>query len=60
MINGMPEPSLVAFFLNETLHLIDLCFFHLLDLHTDLARIQVLDGPIVDMLQLRLFFLTLQ
>jgi hypothetical protein len=60
MINGMPEPSLLAFLLNDTPHLIDLRFFHWLDLHTDLVRVQVLDGHIVDMFKLRLFFLTLQ
>jgi hypothetical protein len=60
MLNGMPEPSLLAFLLHETPHRINLRFFHLLDLNTDLARIHVLDGQIVDVLELRLFFLTLQ
>jgi hypothetical protein len=48
MINGMPEPSLLAFLLNETPHLIELRFFHWLDLHTDLVRLHGLDGYIVD------------
>jgi hypothetical protein len=60
MINGMPEPSLLAFLLNDTPPLIDLRFCHWLDLNTDLARIHVLDGQIVDVLELRLLFLTPQ
>jgi hypothetical protein len=60
MVNGMPEPSLLAFLPNETPHLIDLRFVHWLDLNTDLARIHVLDCQIVDGLELRRFFVTLQ
>jgi hypothetical protein len=60
MINGVPEPSLLAFLLNETPHLIDLRFVHWLDLNMDLARLHVLDGQIVDVFELWLFFLTLQ
>ena len=56
MINGMPEPSLWGFLPNDTPHLINLRFFHWLDFNTDLARIHVLDGPIVDVLELRRFF----
>jgi hypothetical protein len=52
MIHGMPEPSLVTLLLNDTPHLIDLRFFHWLDLNADLARIHVLDGQIVDVLEL--------
>ena len=55
MINGMPEPSLLAFLLNDTPHLIDLRCCHSLDLNTDLTRLQVLDCQLVDMLELRLF-----
>jgi hypothetical protein len=60
VINGMPEPSLLGFLPNETPPLIDFCFFHWLDLHANLAWIHVLDGQIVDVLELRFFFLTLQ
>jgi hypothetical protein len=60
MINGMPEPSLLAFLPNEILHLIDFRFFHSMDLNTDLAWIPVLDGLFVDVLELMPFFLTLQ
>jgi hypothetical protein len=60
VINGMPEPSLWGFLPNDTPHLIDCCFFHLLDLNTPLAWIHGLDGQIVDVLERRLFFLTLQ
>jgi len=60
VINGMPEPSLLGFLPNDTPHLINFCFFHLPDLNTHLACIHVLDGQIVNVLELRLFFLTLQ
>ena len=60
MINGMPEPSLLGVLPNETPHFIDLRFFHLMDLNTHLAWIHVLDGQIVDVLALRLFFFTRQ
>jgi len=56
----MPEPSLLGFLPNDTPHLINFCFFHLPDLNTHLACIHVLDGQIVNVLELRLFFLTLQ
>jgi hypothetical protein len=59
MINGMAEPSLLSFLPNETPHLIDLRFFHLMDLNVDRAWIHVLDGQIVDVLELIPFFLTL-
>jgi hypothetical protein len=58
MINGMPEPALVAFLPNETPHLIALRFFPWLDLTTDRARSPVLDGQIVDVLELRRLFST--
>ena len=60
MINGMPEPSLLGFLSNETPHLIDLRLFHLMDLNADFVRIHMLDCQIVDVLELMLFFLTLQ
>lgn len=59
MIPGMPEPSLLGFLPNETPHLIDLRFCDVMDLNTDLARILVVDGPIVDVVEPRLCFLTL-
>ena len=60
MIHGMPEPSLLGFLPNDTPHLIALCFCHLMHLNTDFVRIHMLDGQIVDVLELRLFFFTLQ
>jgi hypothetical protein len=60
VINGMPEPSLLGFLPNDTPHLIDFGFFHGLDLNTNLAWIHVLDCQIIDVLELRRFFLTLQ
>jgi len=56
MINGMPEPSLLGFLPNETPHRIDLRFLHWLDLNANLAWIHVVDGQIVDVLELRRFF----
>ena len=60
MINGMPEPSLLAFRLHDTPQLIALRFCHWLDLNTDLARLQVWDGQIVAVLELRRFLFTRQ
>ena len=56
MINRLPEPALPRFLPNKTPHVINFCFFHLVALYEDLAWIHGLDGPIIDMLQLRLFF----
>jgi hypothetical protein len=60
VIKGMPAPSLLGFLPNDTPYLIDFCCFHLPDRNTPLAWLHVLDGPIVDVLELRLVFLTLQ
>jgi hypothetical protein len=60
VIDRMPEPALLRFLPNDTPHLINFCFFHFVDLYEDLAWIHVLEGPIVDMLPLRLFFLIRQ
>jgi hypothetical protein len=56
MINGMPEPSLLGFLPNTTPHFIDFHFFHCVDLDADLSWIPMLDGWIVDVLELMLFF----
>ena len=60
MINRMPKPSLLGFLSNKTPHFVDFYFFHFMDRNDDLAWIQMLDDLTVDMLELRLFFLTLQ
>jgi hypothetical protein len=60
VINGMPEPSLLGFLPNKTPHFIHFHFFYFVDLNADLSWIPMLDGWIVDMLELMLFFLTLQ
>jgi len=60
MINGMPEPSLLGFLPNNTPHVIDFCFFHLVDLNNDLTWIDVLNGRGIDGLALILFLLILQ
>jgi hypothetical protein len=56
----MPKPSLLGFLSNKTPHFVDFYFFHFMDRNDDLAWIQMLDDLTVDMLELRLFFLTLQ
>jgi hypothetical protein len=60
MVNGMPEPPLLGFLPHKTPHLIDFCFFHLLDRNNDLSWIDVLDYCVIDVLELMLFFLILQ
>jgi hypothetical protein len=60
VIHGRPKPSLLGVLPNDTPHRIDFCCFHWLDLNTHLAWIHVLDGQIVDVLALRLFFFTRQ
>ena len=60
MINRLPKPSLVGCLANKTPHFVDFYFFHFMDLNDDLAWLQVLDDLTVAMLELRLFFLTLQ
>jgi hypothetical protein len=56
VINGMPEPSLVGFLPNKTPHFINFHFFHLVDLNDDLSWIHMLNGWIVHVLELMLFF----
>lgn len=60
MVNGMPEPPLLGFLPHKTPHLIDFCFFHVLELNNDVAWIAVVDGRVIDVLELLLFFLILQ
>ena len=56
MIKGMPEPSLLSFLPHNTPHVVDVCFFHVLDLNADLTWIDVLKGRGIDVWELMLFF----
>ena len=60
MINSMPEPALVCFLANKTPHFINFYGFNFMARNQHLAGIQLLDGQMVDVLELRRFFLTLQ
>jgi hypothetical protein len=60
MINGMPEPSLLRFLLNNTPHFVDFRFFDLLDLNDDLAWIPLWNDWKIEVLKPMLFFVTLQ
>jgi hypothetical protein len=60
MVNGMPEPSLLSFLPNKTPYFVNFCFIHFVDLDDDLAWLHALDHDIVDVLELRRFFLTPQ
>lgn len=60
MVNGMPEPPLLGFLPHNTPQLIDFCFFHWLDLNHELSWIDGLDGRVIDVRELRRFFLMLQ
>jgi hypothetical protein len=57
MINGMPEPSLLGFLPNNTPHVVNFSFFHLVDFDEDLAWLHTLDRDLVAVLKLWRFFL---
>ena len=60
MVNGMPEPALLGFLLNNTPHFIDCCFFDLVELNDNLSWIDALTCCGIDVLELRCYFPMLQ
>ena len=59
MINGMPEPSKLSFLPHKTPHVVDCCFFGLLDRNAGLTWIPLVDDWESEGLKLRRFFVTL-
>jgi hypothetical protein len=58
MIQGMPKPSLWGLLPNNTPHFIHVPCVHVVDRHDALAWIPRLDGWMVEVLELRRFFVT--
>ena len=59
MIKGRPEPSWLGFLPHQTPHVVDCCFFGLMDLNDGLTWIPLVNDWELEVLKLRRFFLTL-